>query len=420
MTGRPSSGQSGLIAWFAGNHVAANLLMIVIIVFGIFSAFTIRKQTTPDFELNLVQIQVPYLGAAPQEVEEGVVIKIEEAIQDLDGIVNLNSVAREGMGTVTAEVSVDTDLSEVLSEIKTRVDAISTFPALTEKPIIFKQEVPIHVVFVSIYGDLDDLARKSIAQQVREELSAIPSVNQVQYLGERDYEISIEVSEHVLRKYGLSMSEVSQAVRDSSVDLPGGAINTEGGDILLRTEGQVYTGKEFADLVLRTYPDGTRLRLGDIAMIKDGFVEGEGFGRFNGKPTAILRVLAGGQQNELLTAAAVGEYIEKKSAALPDGIRMESWVNRSHYLQGRLELMTRNMLQGAALVFLILTLFLRLKVATWVIVGIPLAFFGTLWLMPFGPWPVTVNMISLFGFILVLGIVVDDAIIIGESVYTKI
>jgi multidrug efflux pump subunit AcrB len=420
VTGRPSSGQSGLIAWFAGNHVAANLLMIVIIVFGIFSAFTIRKQTTPDFELNLVQIQVPYLGAAPQEVEEGVVIKIEEAIQDLDGIVNLNSVAREGMGTVTAEVSVDTDLSEVLSEIKTRVDAISTFPALTEKPIIFKQEVPIHVVFVSIYGDLDDFARKSIAQQVREELSAIPSVNQVQYLGERDYEISIEVSEHVLRKYGLSMSEVSQAVRDSSVDLPGGAINTEGGDILLRTEGQVYTGKEFADLVLRTYPDGTRLRLGDIAMIKDGFVEGEGFGRFNGKPTAILRVLAGGQQNELLTAAAVGEYIEKKSAALPDGIRMESWVNRSHYLQGRLELMTRNMLQGAALVFLILTLFLRLKVATWVIVGIPLAFFGTLWLMPFGPWPVTVNMISLFGFILVLGIVVDDAIIIGESVYTKI
>lgn len=420
MIERQSGTQSGLIAWFAGNHVAANLLMIVIIVFGIFSAFTIRKQTTPDFELNLVQIQVPYLGAAPQEVEEGVVIKIEEAIQDLDGIVELNSVAREGMGTVTAEVSVDMDLGEVLSEIKTRVDAISTFPALTEKPIIFKQEVPIHVVFVSIYGDLDDFARKSIAQQVREELSALPSVNQVQYLGERAYEISIEVSEHVLRKYGLTMSEVSQAVRDSSVDLPGGAINTEGGDILLRTEGQVYTGKEFSDLVLRTYPDGTRLLLGNIATIKDGFVEGEGFGRFNGQPTAILRVLAGGQQNELVTAAEVGKYIEKKSASLPDGIQMESWVNRSHYLEGRLELMTRNMIQGAVLVFLILTLFLRLKVAIWVILGIPLAFFGTLWLMPFGPWPVTVNMISLFGFILVLGIVVDDAIIIGESVYTKI
>jgi multidrug efflux pump subunit AcrB len=323
MIERQSGTQSGLIAWFAGNHVAANLLMIVIIVFGIFSAFTIRKQTTPDFELNLVQIQVPYLGAAPQEVEEGVVIKIEEAIQDLDGIVELNSVAREGMGTVTAEVSVDMDLGEVLSEIKTRVDAISTFPALTEKPIIFKQEVPIHVVFVSIYGDLDDFARKSIAQQVREELSALPSVNQVQYLGERAYEISIEVSEHVLRKYGLTMSEVSQAVRDSSVDLPGGAINTEGGDILLRTEGQVYTGKEFSDLVLRTYPDGTRLLLGNIATIKDGFVEGEGFGRFNGQPTAILRVLAGGQQNELVTAAEVSKYIEKKSASLPDGIQME-------------------------------------------------------------------------------------------------
>lgn len=420
MIERRASSESGLIAWFASNHVAANLLMVVIIVFGVFSAFTIRKQTTPDFELNLIQIQVPYLGAAPQEVEEGVVIKIEEAIQDLDGIVKINSVAREGIGTVTAEVAIDASLTEVLSEIKTRVDAISTFPALTEKPIIYKQEVPIHVVFVSIYGNLDDFARKSIAQQVREELSSLPSVNQVQYLGERDYEISIEVSEHVLRQYGLTMSEVSQAIKDSSVDLPGGAINTEGGDILLRTEGQVYTGKEFADLVLRTYPDGTRLMLGDIATIKDGFVEGEGFGRFNGKPTAILRVLAGGQQNELVTAEAVNKYIEKKSASLPDGIQMESWVNRSHYLEGRLELMMRNMAQGAILVFLILTLFLRLKVASWVIVGIPLTFFGTLWLMPYVPWPVTINMISLFGFILVLGIVVDDAIIIGESVYTTI
>jgi multidrug efflux pump subunit AcrB len=420
MSEQSLNSQKGLIAWFAGNHVAANLLMVVIIVFGVFSASTIRKQTTPDFELNLVQIRVPYLGAAPQEVEEGVVIKIEESIQDLDGIVEINSVAREGMGTVTAEISVDANLTEVLSEIKTRVDAISTFPALTEKPIIYKQEVPIHVVFVSVYGDLDDFARKSIAQEIREELSALPSVNQVQYLGERDYEISIEVSEKVLLKYGLTMSEVSQAVRDSSVDLPGGAINTEGGDILLRTEGQVYTGSEFASLVLRTFPDGTRLTLGDIAVIQDGFVEGEGFGRFNGKPTAILRVLAGGQQNELATAAEVNKYIEKKSASLPDGIQMESWVNRSHYLEGRLELMTTNMLQGAILVFLILTLFLRLKVASWVILGIPLTFFGTLWLMPYGPWPVTINMISLFGFILVLGIVVDDAIIIGESVYTTI
>ena len=420
MQAREISSEKGIIAWFASNHVAANLLMLLIIAFGIVSAITIRKQTTPDFELNNIQIRVPYLGAAPQEVEEGVVIKIEEAIQDLEGIVEINSEAREGMGTVTAEVATDADINQVLSEVKTRVDAIQTFPTLTEKPIIFKEEIPIHIVFVSVYGDLDDFARKTIAQQVREELMAIPSVNQVQYLGERDYEISIEVSEHVLRQYGLTMSEISEAVRRSSVDLPGGAINTAGGDILLRTEGQVYTGQEFAKLVLRTVPDGTRLTLGDIANIKDGFVEGEGFGRFNGQPTAILRVLASGGQNELVTAAAVNKYIEKKVESLPDGVQMESWVNRSHYLEGRLELMTTNMFQGAILVFLILTLFLRLKVAFWVIIGIPITFFGAIWLMPHGPWPVTINMISLFGFILVLGIVVDDAIIIGESVYTKI
>jgi multidrug efflux pump subunit AcrB len=412
--------EKGLIAWFAGNSVAANLLMFMIIAFGVVSTFTIRKQTTPDFELNTVQIRVPYLGAAPQEVEEGVVVKIEEAIQDVEGIVELKSVAREGQGSVTAEVASDKDINEVLSEIKTRVDAIATFPALTEKPVIFKEEVPIHVIFVSLYGNLDDFARKGLAQQIRDELMALPSVNQVQILGDRDYEISIEVSEHVLRKYGLTMSEVSEAIRSSSIDMPGGAINTSGGDILLRTEGQIYTGTEFDQLVLRTFPDGTRLKLGDIATIKDGFVETEGFGRFNGQATAIMRVLAGGQQNELVTAAEVKRYIERKAESIPDGVQMETWVDRSHYLNGRLEMMMENMLQGAALVFLILTLFLRLKVAAWVTVGIPVAFFGAMWLMPHGPWPVTINLISLFGFILVLGIVVDDAIIIGESIYTKI
>jgi len=288
MTAARTSSEKGIIAWFASNHVAANLMMLMIIAFGIVSGFSLRKQTTPDFELNTVQVTVPYLGAAPQEVEEGVVIKIEEAIQDIDGIVEINSNAREGVGTVTAEVASSADINEVLSEIKTRVDAISTFPGLTEKPIVFKSEVPIHVVFVSIYGDMDAYARKALAQQVRDELMTMPAVNQVQFLGDRDYEISVQVSEHVLRQYGLTMSEVSQAIRNSSVDLPGGTLKTEGGDILLRTEGQVYTGLEYAQLVLRTLPDGTRLTLGDVATIDDGFVETDGYGRFDGKPTAIL------------------------------------------------------------------------------------------------------------------------------------
>lgn len=420
MAKQGDSSRTGIIAWFASNPVAANLMMLVIIAFGIASTFTIRKQTTPDFELRNITVRVPYLGAAPQEVEEGVVIKIEEAIQDIQGIVELNSRAVEGTGTVIAEVASGEDLDLILNEIKTRVDAISTFPALTERPIIEKQEIDIPVILISLYGNLDEYAQKSLAQEIQDELVALPQVNQVAYLGEPDYEISIEVSEHVLRQYGLTMSEVSQAIRDSAVDLPGGRIQTSGGDILLRTEGQVYTGLEFADIVLRSYPDGTRLLLGDIAAIDDGFVERRGFGRFNGKPSAVLRVLAGAQENELATAAMVRDYVERKAATLPPGVELDYWIDRSYYLQDRLDMMLENMLQGALLVVFVLALFLRFKVAIWVLVGIPVAFFGALWLMPHGPWPVTINLLSLFGMILVLGIVVDDAIVIGESIYTKI
>ncbi|MEJ2298168.1 MAG: efflux RND transporter permease subunit [Woeseiaceae bacterium] len=418
MQGPGVTDQKGIIAWFAANHVAANLLMLLIIVAGLMSGFAIRKETQPDFELNTIQVRVPYLGAAPQEVEEGVVIKVEEAIQDLEGIKRIRSTAFEGTGVVTIEVELDADINEVMSDVKTRVDAISTFPALTEKPVIFREENQQHVVFVAIHGDMDDFTRKTIAQDVRDELMQLPLVNQVQYLGDRPYEISIEVSEHTLREYGLTMSEISQAVRDSSVDMPGGSIRSDGGDILLRTEGQVYTGAGFGQLVLRTFADGTRLTLADIATIDDGFVETEGFGRFDGHPTATLRVLAGGQQNELETAEAVRSYIAKKEKTLPDGIEMDTWIDLSYYLEGRLRMMTKNMWQGALLVFILLSLFLRMKVAFWVIVGLPITFLGALWLMPL--WPVTINMISLFGFIVVLGIVVDDAIIIGESIHTTI
>lgn len=414
------SNEKGLIAWFARNHVAANLLMLFIIVAGVISAITIRKQTTPDFELNLIQVQVQYRGAAPQEVEEGVVIKVEEAVQDVKGITEIRSRSREGNGSVTLEVSQDADINEVLTEVKTRVDAISTFPGQTEKPVIYKIEAQTPVIFVAIHGRIDDYSRKLLAQDIRNDLLAMPEISQIEFYGDRAFEISIEVSEHVLRQYGLTMSEVSQAIRDSSIDMPGGTIKTEGGDILLRTEGQVYTGTEYADLVLRTNPDGTRLTLGDIATIDDGFEETQEFGRFDGEPTATLNVLASGQQNELQTAAAVKEYVEERRKTLPNGVELDLWVDRSHYLKGRLDMMLKNMWQGALLVFLILSLFLRMKVAAWVIIGIPITFLGTLFLMPHGPWPVTINMISLFGFIVVLGIVVDDAIIIGESIYTEI
>ena len=308
----------------------------------------------------------------------------------------------------------------MLNEIKAKVDAISTFPDLTEKPVVYKVEVPTGILFVSIYGDIDEYQRKEIAESIKDELLDYPEIKSINLMGDRAYEISIEVTENTLREYDLTMSEVSAAIRESSIDLPGGRIRSDGGDILLRTKGQVYTGEEFGDLVLRTYPDGSRLLLSDVANIDDGFVESKSWGRFNGKPSLDMEILAAQAENEIETADRVKEYIKKRSSTLPDGVQMEVWGDRSIYLQDRLDMMTKNMTQGAILVFIVLSLFLRFKVALWSVIGIPVAFFGALWLMPVGPFPVTINLISLFGFIMVLGIVVDDAIIIGESIYTKI
>ena len=271
---------------------------------------------------------------------------------------------------------------------------------------------------VALHGDLNRFGRKALGNEIRNELLRMPEVNNIIFHGDRPYEISVEVSEQTLRQYGLTMSEVSLAIKSSAVDLPGGTIKSDGGDILLRTKGQVYTGNEFGQIVLRTFGDGTRLTLSDIANIKDGFVESDRFSRFNGQPNSTLQVVAGTNQNEIETARVVKEYIANKRTTLPDGVYLDTWIDLPKYLQGSLDRMQSNIVSGAILVFIVLSLFLRMKVAFWVIVGLPISFLGALWLMP--TWPVTINTLSLFGFIIVLGIVVDDAIIIGESAYTKI
>jgi multidrug efflux pump subunit AcrB len=419
VTSRVLDPQRGLISWFARNPVAANLLMVVILFGGLMSYGSIRVAMFPDFDSNAVRVTVPYRGAAPQEVEEGVVIRVEEAVADLKGIKSIRSVAREGLGQVTIEVQQGADVDELLNEVKLRVDAISTFPLQTERPVIAKQEFQQGVIWVSVFGDLDDHARKQIADRIRDELQQLPELADVAVVGARDYEIAIEVSEGDLRKYGLTFDEVARAVRASSVDLPGGAIRTEGGDIRLRTIGQAYTGQQFSDIVLRSNPDGTRLTLGEVATVRDGFVEGEGFARFDGKPALNIRVSSLGAQSEIEIAEAAKRYIDARQASLPEGVGLAWWGDRSFYLKGRFDMMKRNMALGALLVFLCLGLFLRVSVAAWVIVGIPICFLGALWLMPLSPWPSSLNMLTLFGFILVLGIVVDDAIIIGESVYAE-
>lgn len=415
-----TTNQKGIIAWFSSNGVAANLLMMFILVAGIASAMAIKVQIFPDFETNIVQANMAYPGAAPEEVEMAIVIPIEESLQGLNGINRLNAVAREGVGTVTIEVSQGYNVTEVLDEIKSRIDSISTFPAGVERPTVRELEITQAVLNVSIYGDLDDRALKTFANEIREEILALPEVSQATIQGDRNFEIAIEVSETDLRKYGLTLEQVANAVRVSSIDLPGGAIRTDSGRIQLRTKEQAYTGADFANIVLRTNRDGTRLLVSDVATVIDGFVESESFSRFDGNRSLSIQVEATREQNVLDIEEAVAAYIEQRQGTLPAGINVDSWGSQAFYLKSQLNMMLGNLALGAALVFIVLTTFLRLNIALWVMVGIPISFFGAIWLMPIGPYPVDINMISLFGLILVLGIVVDDAIITAESVHSEV
>jgi len=410
----------GLIAWFARNSVAANLLMWILLIGGVFGAFGIQKQVFPNFEVNLISVRVPYLGAAPQEVEEGVLLKVEDAIKDLDGIKQITSTATEGMGSVTIEVEEDYDVQVVLDEVKSQVDAIPSFPGNTEKPIVYRTKFQQDVLWIAVYGDASERELKEFAKNLRDDVANLPGISSVQVVGDRDYEISIEMSEYTLQKYDLTFSEVVNAVRQSSVDLPGGAIKSDNGNILLRTKGQAYTGWEFAQIVLLTRADGSRLTLGDIATIDDGFVEDPQYAMFDNQPAVNVRVKAVGDQNALEISKEVNQYLATHKKDFPAHIKADAWGDSSFYLADRLNMMLENMFWGGVLVFLVLSLFLKIKLAFWVMVGLPVCFLGTLLVLPMEGLGVSINMLSLFAFILVLGIVVDDAIIMGESAYSEI
>ena len=412
---------TGIIAWFARNSVAANLLMVFILVAGVISYINIDKKMFPDFNPNMIQVRVAHLGAAPEEVEQGVILKIEEALEDIDGIKRITATASEGYAVVSLELNSGESLAEKLDEVQMQVDAITTFPEQIEKPVVMKAEFKGQVLWLSVRGDMDRRTRQNMAQNIRDEIMLLPGVNVAQVVGKLDYEISIEVSEQKLHQYNLTFDEITQAVRKSSVDLPGGKIKSAGGDILIRTQGQVYTGVEYGQLVLRTNPDGTRILLADVANIIDGFVEDKGFSHFNGKDSTSVMVQSTSDQNDLAIAAEVKKYVAEKQKTLPPGAELSTWGDSSYYLSQRLEMMFSNLAMGAALVFIVLTLFLRIRVAFWVMLGIPISFMGAVMLMPLaGEWAVSINLLSLFAFIMVLGIVVDDAIVIGESIYSEI
>jgi multidrug efflux pump subunit AcrB len=411
--------QKGIINWFAHNHVAANLMMVFIIIMGVYGAFTITLETMPNVQFDQIIVQVPYLGAAPAEVEEGVVVKIEEAIEDVEGIKEIFGFAYEGMGQVMVNVHDDYELGDVLDEVKLAIDAISTFPNETERPIITKSRFRRGAISVQVSGAMDERVMKELADQFKDEIMSLPEVSFAEIQGARPFEISIEISEQTLRQYGLTLDRVAQIINGWSVDLPGGSIRTDGGDIRLRTKGQAYTGEEFERIVVLTREDGARVLLGDIATVRDGFAEVESYSFFNGQRSFGISVMSTDTENELDVAAAVRNYVEERQFSLPPGVQLQTWTDMSYYMEDRMTMMTENMFMGAVFVLVILSLFLHMKFAIWVIIGIPVAFLGAMMLLPLPGIGVSLNVLSTFGFILVLGIVVDDAIVVAESVYTE-
>lgn len=403
------------ITWFVRNPVAANLMMVFMVVCGLLGAFIVNQEEFPNIDVRAVSISVAYLGAAPEEVEKAVCVRVEEAIDGLEGIDKIQSSATEGLCSVFAELFMDADDTAALNEIKSRVDGIISFPVETERPIVSKVSLVRRVVQIALFGNTDERALKELARNMREDIAAIDSISQVSVGYTRPYEISIEVSENSLRRFGITLDQVSSAIRTASLDMPGGTIRTEDGEILIRTAGQAYSSEEFASIVVLTDKQGTRLTLGDIANIRDGFQEGELVARFNKQPAVVINVAQVGSEDLIKIAEDTKAYLERIEPTLPQGISYDVWIDSSKELEERLDILTNNAAGGLILVLVVLALFLKFKLAMWVAVGIPVALLGTIGMFPYAD--ITISTMTVMAFILVLGILVDDAIVVGERVY---
>ena len=407
------------IDWFARNGVAANLLMLLLLLGGGAAAYTTVQEVFPEFSLDSVQIQVTYPGGSPEEVEQSIVRRIEDRIEGVEGIDRILGTATENAGVVTVELKRGTDLSRARTDIKSEVDRITAFPEEAEQPIVTEVTNRQQALQIALYGDASERTLKELAQRVKDDLTRNPQISFVRIGGVRDYEISVEASREALRKHDMSLAEVSRIVREGSLDLPGGSVETDEEEIVIRTEGQNYTKKDFADIVALTRDDGTKVRLGEIVEIQDGFAENSDLiTRFNGEPAAILNVFRTGQEQVLDIEETVKTYLDEElQASLPASIQAAIWQNQAESLRNRLNLLIENGILGLFLVVLTLTLFLAPRLAFWTSVGIFLSFSGTFILMQY--LGVSINLLSLFGFILSIGIVVDDAIVVGENVYAE-
>lgn len=429
--------------WSIRNNVTVNLIMVFIIVAGLLTVVKMRREMFPQFALDMIYVGVDYPGASPEEVEEGICIKIEEQIEGLEGIDRILSTAREGAGEVIVELESGGDARKLLDEIKSKVDRIDTFPDEAEEPLILEVVHQDPTISIAVFGEVSERRLRQIGEKIRDDLldatmadnkdtgglqnmlSSIlkflqfkqsETITQVDIVGVRDYEIAVEVSEENLRRYGLSFDDVVSAVKSGSIDLPGGKIRTGQGEVLIRSKGQLYTGQEFETLPLITLQDGTVVKLGQVARVIDGFEDLDIRTRFRGKPAAIVQVSRTSGQDIIQIARIARNYVERQKSNMPNDLDIAIWGDISAMVEDRIDLMLRNGLQGMTLVFIALALFLNFRLAFWVALGIPIAFMGAF--MVLETLDQTINMLSLFAFIMTLGILVDDAIIIGENIYT--
>ncbi len=396
----------------------ANILMFSMLAAGIYTALTVRKEGFPAFAAETVTITVPIRGGTPENVERGVAIKIEESLESVSGIEEIRSVSTDNLSTVTVRALEGYPIKKLLDDVKVQVDAIPSLPEQAEKPVVKENKRQNQVLWVEIYGTADEAVRKETARLMRDRLLAQPAISKVETFGARDYEISIEPSEEALRKYGLTFEEVARAVEENSVDLGGGDVRSDRGDISLRARDQAYRKADFERIPVRTDADGSRIFIKDVATVRDGFVDQKFLNRFRGEPTTSLQVVTEGD-DDIIDAVRQAREVVAGFKDVPEGLKVAEWLDGSTRVRDRLSLLSSNGLVGVLLVLVILMIFLNLRLAFWVAVGIPVSLAGAITLFPIPGIDLSVNIISAFGFLVVLGILVDDAIVIGESIYSE-
>jgi len=406
----------GALRWMAKNAVAANVLMLVLIVGGLVTlASSITQEVFPEIDLDEIHVGIAYPGASPAEVEQAVLLVIEEAVRGLDGVKEVRSSATEGGATVNVKLLLSADPDRVINDVKGAIDRISSFPEDVERPTVSVVSNKLQVISVVLYGEIDEAVLRAVAEDTRRGLLHDPRITSVELSGVRPLEISIDVPQRKLRQHGLTLTGIADRVRAASVELPGGGVKTDGGEVLLRTAERRDRGDEFGGIILTSRPDGSQVRVRDVATIRDGFRDNDQTASFNGKPAVMVNVYRVGSETPLDVAEAAKEYVAELERTLPAGLEVAVWFDRSEMFAGRIELLLDNAYIGLVLVLLILGLFLEARLAFWVTLGIPVSFAGSLMLFPVGD--VSINMLTMFAFIITLGMVVDDAIVVGEAVY---